>query len=543
MQLKAYLIALLLFCAVNATAATYYIDYTGGADSNNGTAKETPWKLAPGMQGCLITDENNNNCRARTHATTAGDTFVFKGGVTWPKEAFSFDWYFGNTTTFTVDATWYTGASWSRPILDGQGTEPTASPEGTVAMVRVYGTGHIVDNLEFTGMAQLHGLRGSGYMPKVLIHGTSNVSNGGEIKNCYFHGWSHGAVDGEGRWVGGEDIGQLAGDNFDILVTDGAAGGAPDLNLSIHHNVFDGSDTSKDMIHAAISSGAGHIYNNYFRYVVGVAISGGRYWWGNTFLDTVQSFDATQHMNGLYRNGATAGPIYIYNNLFYGGGLGVTIWAAIPDNTTSYIFNNLSYNDGNQTVQIGNELLTAANTAGIYVFNNTFQGTESYNLISGPTFETYNLDFLTLYNNHIISGGTVSQGTYTTTFNADPSPLYQTVAQATSANYVSTGTYPYYPPVGGATVNAGTDLASSICDTLADSSPSIPVAACKKDTTLGVVYNATTHTVTYPKRTAITRSTWDIGAYELDSGGTGPALRTGTGPAFTLGTGAGIQGS
>jgi hypothetical protein len=64
-------IALILF-ACNSWASTYYIDFAEGADTNNGTATETPWKLAPGMTGFA---------GSYTHAV--GDIFVFKGGVTW----------------------------------------------------------------------------------------------------------------------------------------------------------------------------------------------------------------------------------------------------------------------------------------------------------------------------------------------------------------------------------------------------------------------------------------------------------------------------
>ena len=167
---------ILIFIFVECgNTATYYIDYETGDDSNNGTSTSTPWKLAPGMQGCLITDANDNNCRARTHATTSGDLIILKGGVTWPKECFSWDWYFGNATYFGVDLTWYTGAAWTRPILDLEGTEATLSPESSNRMLRAYGTDQIVDNIEFTGMAQLHGLT-NGYAPAMLQIGTNSGS-------------------------------------------------------------------------------------------------------------------------------------------------------------------------------------------------------------------------------------------------------------------------------------------------------------------------------------------------------------------------------
>ena len=45
---------MLLFCtflAGSAFATTYYVDYSSGSDSNNGTSKTSPWKNAPGMMG------------------------------------------------------------------------------------------------------------------------------------------------------------------------------------------------------------------------------------------------------------------------------------------------------------------------------------------------------------------------------------------------------------------------------------------------------------------------------------------------------------
>src|ERR1700692_3531533 len=45
--------ALLLLSGLNAFAAnTYYIDYSSGRYTNNGTAKTTPWQHLPGMAKC-----------------------------------------------------------------------------------------------------------------------------------------------------------------------------------------------------------------------------------------------------------------------------------------------------------------------------------------------------------------------------------------------------------------------------------------------------------------------------------------------------------
>jgi hypothetical protein len=70
-----FFLILIIFSAtvLDCFGATYYIDYQGGMDSNNGKSTSTPWKRCPGMSGF-----------AGTYIHVNGDKFVFKGGVTWP---------------------------------------------------------------------------------------------------------------------------------------------------------------------------------------------------------------------------------------------------------------------------------------------------------------------------------------------------------------------------------------------------------------------------------------------------------------------------
>jgi hypothetical protein len=424
--------------------------------------------------------------------------------VTWPKEALSFDWYFGNTTTFTVDATWYTGASWARPILDNEGVETTASPEGVYYMMRAYGTGNVVNNIEFTGMAQLHGGTNE-YSPSMLQIGTNSGATSGEVKNCYFHGWSHG--------------GTATGDNAAILraYADEGAG-----SLYIHHNVFDGSDTTKDMAKAIMAGG--HIYNNYIAYLPNAIFASG-YVWGNTITEigTTASFDATMHYNVYECN---RGWSIFYNNFIKNTSGGNVLTYSI-DGYKDYFFNNVSMGDNGSSFQFGTNnggQITLVTGVGFeqHTFNNTIQSIEGngYPPISGPTLtEAAAMPLLSIKNNHLIGPSHTAycgeEGSYTTCTYSDK--VEQTNAQATTANYVSTGDYPYSPPVGGATINSGATIDCAGIG-LTDATPSLALTACGYDTTLGVDYNATSHTVTYPKRTAVARSTWDIGAYEYITG-------------------------
>lgn len=108
-----YLIILLLACTP-AVSASYYVDFSGGSDSNAGTSTGVPWKHIKGMTGCTST------CNSAT--LTGGDTVYFKGGVTWTS---SFPWTLSggssSTITYTTDQSWYSGASFSQPVFDYQG--------------------------------------------------------------------------------------------------------------------------------------------------------------------------------------------------------------------------------------------------------------------------------------------------------------------------------------------------------------------------------------------------------------------------------------
>lgn len=490
-------LSILIFTLLSASgvwATTYYIDWVNGADTNDGITKTTPWKRAPGMYGC-----SGNSLAKRNAGGQPGDRFILKGGVTWPRAALSWDWYFGSGTQanpiyFGVDPTWYSGDSWTRPILDAEHGLPNASPEGITSMMRVYGTWFVVDNLEFTGLAQLNNTG----TPNILTVGTSTSAKS-EIKNCYFHGWSHG--------------GTATQDNMRVLTSVNLP--VADMDLKIHDNVIDGADTSKDMA-AAYCGSAGHFYNNYIANMRNGWLSGfGRYVWGNTFYHIDISFDPDSHGNVISSGGAQS---IFYNNYIKNCTGGATIFTTSKDGYIDYVFNNVIVADNNPTIQIDNNGLSTGVGAGIYVFNNTLQAIEADNLtlINGPTRDGYpNLPFMTVRNNHLIANSpTVNFGTKVDT-ETESNNVGMTNAQATAANYVSTGTYPYAPPSDGATVGAGVDL-STLAASIPSSSPSDAATAALSDTTCGVKYDATNHRVIGPNKPAVVRGTvWDVGAYQV----------------------------
>jgi len=129
--------------AVPAFSATYYIDYVSGSDTNAGTDMTTPWQRVPGMTGFA---------GAYTH--TAGDVFIFKGGVTWPKS--NYPWTVANggqsgaPDTYTTNSAWFAGSSFSQPVFDDGASHP-----GMVGMMAAKNIGYLTfNNLRFTNCGQ-----------------------------------------------------------------------------------------------------------------------------------------------------------------------------------------------------------------------------------------------------------------------------------------------------------------------------------------------------------------------------------------------------
>src|SRR6266849_1753199 len=111
--LFALISALIGFANLPAAAQSgrnFYIDYTGGSNSNAGT-KASPWKTHPYMQTSSACTGSGS---APGYSHQAGDQFIFKGGVTWPGPCFPMNIAQGGSSstvrdTYAVDQTWFVG--------------------------------------------------------------------------------------------------------------------------------------------------------------------------------------------------------------------------------------------------------------------------------------------------------------------------------------------------------------------------------------------------------------------------------------------------
>lgn len=489
------LFVLALACApLCAAATTYYIDFVGGSDANDGRSTATPWKAHPYMA-----------CRSGgsyTHA--AGDRFIFKGGVTWPQTCFQMtlgaSGTAGNVDYYGVDKTWFSGGSWTRPIFNG-----AHLPLATGGSIVYIGNRSYlqIDNLEIKGHRTFSAANNTA---SIEYNCPTNVT----MSNLWVHDWSVAPNITQDNGQGGI-YGNIPGcspatvwieyselSNAEWTGSGRQSGGAirgGNCRYCVIH------DASTGILHGTMHNT--HMYN--------IANTGNR------------SFDGSFHTNSLYVDewagvGVDPGstPALIYNNYIHDVGSGsgaIYANAYYSANTTIYIFNNVVRNvTWLGAVNIDTGCFCGLSSVGkIYIWNNTFHvGPDGNGFDSVRVTPTGSgrppLNTLVMQNNHSINDNGLWGGGGSVVNFTNNSNLSHTIAQATSSGYTASPPYTYSPSSSSSpTVNIGVNLTSQ-CGTL----PGL----CG-DTSYGAVEAA--HVVTWPARTAKARpasGAWDVGAYE-----------------------------
>jgi hypothetical protein len=471
------LLLLLTFAGVgNASAATtHYISKSTGSDSNNGTAKTSPWAHLPGMPSCSA------NCASYTPG--AGDQFILMGGDTWVASDLGINTCPGNPCwngtsgspiSVTVDKTWFAGASWTRPIFNCQNTSCTLTGG---AIMWMYSDNWILDNIEFTGYQQ----NGTGTIITI-------VGAGVEVKNNYIHNFS--------RTAGS------SGSNSFCFSTNFAAGGNG-INSSIHDNICDGGDSPNKDFMGGILHGY-RVYNNVIRYVyngmngVFVDIHGNLV--ENNYIST-----SGDHCNMIFPQDTYPGggnQVFIYNNIVRNKTCGTTIFTLANSSNTSavaYQYNNVLYNNASGNDGIGSGGHTA--TGSYFNYNNTVVSNDNcFGNGEAPASKS-----TTHYGNNHCIAPILCVGTGTTCVN-DGGNLQETLAQANAIGYNSTQTYAYAPTAGNSpTVGTGINRTSMCSGNLA--------AMCS-DTSYPT-YDTVKHVVVM--RTVVPRpasAAWNVGAFQ-----------------------------
>lgn len=452
--------------AANCSAATYYMDFAAGSDSNSGTSESAPWKHHPYMQGW-----------SGSYTHTAGDRFIFKGGVTWDHTCWrmniSAGGTSGNSDYYGVDTSWYAGGAWTRPSWDG-GYVSTAQNQIFISNAYVQ-----IDNIEIMRLNSSSTNPGPGLL-------SWNPVPGMLITNCYIHGWRTTATsDGSyGGVVIGTDSPPTDSvlDNCEITNSENVGvqmSGVCVANVAIIRNGCKIHDNSSGVLYC-IDFGGPTPGNPCELYNI-----------------TGNGFDNTYHFNGIYLDVQATFKVttgYIRNSYLHDCTNGSNTAYPNPHNYQSlYIYNNVIYGSqsAQQPIEVDPYDPSNGNGGNCYIYNNTVVLSSNcylgVHVVSRPNV----VSVLSIANNHIIypTSGSLTdavQGTNVATL-TESNNLLESAATAAGQGYTLGN---LYAPTSGSdpTVDTGTSEAGTFTSDI-----------------LGV---------SRPQGAA-----WDIGAYELIGGG------------------------
>lgn len=428
---------LVIYQPVRLCAAQYFIDYSATNDSANGTTMGTPWKRHPYMVGF-----------SGSYSHAAGDRFIFKGGVTWPRSVFQMNITAGGSSDsvrdyYGVDAAWYTGGDFSKPVFDFEHT--VISGFGTqTAGVLVNQVSYITfDSLVFTNHTApvnlLDPASSKNYGSGSLI--VANVANYVTATNCSFRDWNLSAIPTS------SPNNQDGGGGFEYV---GAGGGA---GMVATHCDFDCVNVTNmhtgdamwniGLVEYCVISNTSSGYRNglgTFRY--------------NTISNGFEPTDPNFHANAIQAE--HGGEVYgnVIHDLHARWSV-IAIGNKTNLRTNSNIYNNVVWNAGGQNpITLGAD---GANTT-YRVYNNTLVDIGPIRVVNSFSGSGV-LGVLDARNNHFITSGTaINTGGMVTTL-ITSSNLTQTAAVATSAGYTVASIY-QPTSVLSPTVNTGTNVSA-----------------------------------------------------------------------------------
>jgi chitodextrinase len=419
---------------------TYYIDFANGSNTNNGLTKATAWKLAPGMAGFT-----------GTYTHEQGDKFIFKGGVTWPASVFPLQISAGGSAGrgndyYGVDDTWFAGASFTRPIFDGEYTAPRLISLNTTNYLTI-------DNIE---LKRVSSSASAGYG---LITGSNN--NYILISNAYLHGWRTSAANDGAH--GGVILSyttpswaSVVMDNCDV---DNAENSGALQNGTATYKV----QTIKNSRIHDVPSGilyAGNVSGNNI-YNISYPVNN-------------QSYEAAYQTTVVQLSGAGLTSVsFNHNKVHDYGSFAYPVTTNIAG-LSVYVYDNLIY--GNQSSRFAGRIDTfngvGSGSGGVtgfaVIFNNTVVNFNS----NAPAIEVVNPDadrpklaVINAFNNLVIGDGATLtnavQGTHAQILSAATN-LILTAAQAASAAFTAGNLY--RPTlISSPTIDAGTTVVCATC--------------------------------------------------------------------------------
>ncbi len=425
---------------------TFYVDYVGGSDSNNGTSASTPWQRSPGMTAF-----------AGTYTHAAGDCFVFKGGVTWPNAALQLHITNSGTSAnpdyYGVSQSFFTGASWTRPIFNGGGATVSGVNASLISLNSVSNV--TVDDIECTNQF----IPGSS-LNEFCVNATS--CSGLDIKNMYAHSWSVASAS-----VGGGNNGGISVNPPDAVLS---TNNVVEFNTITGPTITTGCGNGSPCSAGTGVVGASICRNNVVSNIPG-GISGCINFIGNTIHDILPSInDPISHEDAMFVFKRADQTQTVSGNLVYRVCCGEAIFIApaLGSGGSPHIlvYNNVSYQSGMSAppgpIEFDWTDTTCSDVVTIEVYNNTFQMNGSTRI--QVTQQTCAITTLTMKNNHYITDNASpicvnESGCGSVTNFTNSSYVLQTNATATAQGYTVSNNYAPTSALGG-TVGAAANLFS-----------------------------------------------------------------------------------
>jgi len=467
----------------------YYVDFETGDDSNSGTSRETPWKHSPGMAPF-----------AGSYTPAPGDRIIFKGGVVWTNQIYLEDWHAVETNriTFSSVSDWYSGSSYSRPILDmqarvlEQGLSPHSSHRGNVVWL---------DSCEYVTIGDFE-IRNYVWNNPVSTSNSDGFSvyfdtcTAGVATNIYAHSWLV-------RTGADEKFGGIGSFNSISVGTTMINCRIEGPNVLLDSGATAYITDSGCQTRGFCTSGTGHVG---VAYVYGNEISGTTQGiWStvealnNYVHDACDSYDSTAHENGSWQNGST---VFTGNRI-------VNIWAGVGSyfypgwngvtGTTLLAANNIW--DNVPQINIIEEGQVASSGNAVFFLNNTIKrSTAVIQLTSTKSGEPFGS--LTFRNNLLISD-TYSSASPTNSFVLIPDPT------ALGGNYTNSNNG-YFSTTEAAAFGATSETIWKPTSTW----------AALEETGINYADLFTTDFIGAPRPAM---GDWDIGAYQLTGSPTGSA--------------------
>ena len=543
--------------SVTSGVTTCYFIANGGSDTAAGT-KAAPWAHLNGMPSCTT-----GHCT--THTPAASNGYIFKGGDTWGFSDMGVNWLdawsgtSSNPIYIGVDSTWYSGASWTRPIFDCQLTANCGNNFGggstdLRAQIYINRLAHyvVIDNLEMKGI----------YVDSTTTYSTINIQTAGlgtEIKNLYIHGWGH-------AWH--TDTPSHTDASYGEVDAITGNTGYDLTGVSAHDNVIDNSDETHsessvpDMV-VGITN-IPHIYRNVVRYTrLGIGYSFNNAhdnlveWQVENYWNPALGVYGTQpHCDMIYQHGpiGSVTNVFAYNNVLRHASLcvGIPVFWMMGSNGVScptcriYVFNNVQYDVADGAGGFGlaghpsdgcdmGVMYTAHNTAslGSSVLTGNGEAAVPADVCGGAKRGTVHS-----LNNHGVTSASSLYDSSGVNVVVDGGDLKQNAGEVAVHYANEAAAFAYAPLDVSAEGHVTPGISTASLYAAINAADSAAGAAFLKTTTYGVCLNSAAHAAVDCGLSVVARSvTPDIGAYQYSAGAAGSGtVKLGSNIKFASGT-------